>query len=109
MLMCVAPTTTTSRITATLAITTTVSTRADSFVPVTISAVRISSSSGATRLTLASGPKNWATPAGSVTPNPSRVARKYADQTRATIAAAVTSSSTSAQPTSQAHISPKVT
>ena len=107
--MCVAPMTTTSRITATFAITTTVSTRADSLVPVTISAVRISSSIGATRLTLASGPKNCATPPGRIRPKPSSVARKYADQTLATIAAAVTSSSTSAQPTSQAHISPNVT
>src|SRR5215468_9293986 len=103
MLMCAAPTTTTSTITATFAITTTVSTRADNLVPVTISTVRNSSSNGATRLTSASGPKYFATPLGKVTPKPSRVARKYADQTRATIAVAVTSSSTSAQPTSQAH------
>ena len=108
-MMCAAPTITTRRITATFATTTMVSTRDDSLVPVTISAVRISSSSGATRFTLASGPKYCAMPLGSVTPKPSKVAMKYADQTRATIAAAVTSSSTSAQPTSQAHISPKVT
>src|SRR6266508_5495640 len=106
---CALPISMTSTMTATFASTTVVSTRADSLVPVTTRAVRSSSSTGAIRLTFASGALYVTTKSGNPTPKPSIVATKYADQTRATIAAAVTSSRTSAQPTSHAQISPNAT
>lgn len=71
--------------------------------------VIISSSAGATRFTEPSAWLYFTNVSGSCRSNPERVATKYDDQTRATIAAAVTSSSISARPTSHAQISPKAT
>ncbi len=98
-----------NRITAIFATTTTDSTRAESLVPVMTSRVSTSSMPKATQFVPVSTCECSTSQAGVLTSKPSRVATRYVAHTRATRAAATSSSRISAQPTSQAQISPMAT
>jgi hypothetical protein len=85
------------------------STRPDSFVPNMTNSISTITSPAATH-PMPSAPLACSTkPDGTSTPNPFRVATRYSAQYLETKAAAITSSSTSAQPTTQAQISPNAT